>query len=318
MLKYRLTFGPMMIAALLGIIWLDNKLDRIDITDTWIQDLFFGRTYLPAGLIMLGLFLLLITLSVGELAKMFKAKNAQVDFLMLWLSGIVGCTLVYAIPYKMSSESTMAIYASFMVGLFILTLLRLACKKTTKGALLIGSITMFGFIYIGVLPGFYLAIRRWHDAWMIAAIILIIKSCDIGAFFTGCSIGKHKMIPWLSPKKTWEGLIGGVLFSGLVAAVLVAIGNELDINGRYETIHGVWQFHEYNYPRWFGFIVGMLFGLLGQAGDLTASMFKRDAEIKDSGSLIPGFGGLIDVLDSPVLVAPFAYWVLVVAEYFAR
>ncbi|QDU34692.1 Phosphatidate cytidylyltransferase [Poriferisphaera corsica] len=315
MLKYRLTFGPLMIAALLGLIWLDNRLDQIDISGTWMQDLFMGRAYLPAGLVMLGLFLLLITLSVGELVRMFRAKDARVDFLMLWLSGMIGCTLVYVIPYTLDSQTTIAIYASFMAGLFMLTLLRLAFKKTTKGALLIGSITMFGFIYIGVLPGFYLAIRRWHEAWVVAAIILIIKSCDIGAFFTGCSIGKHKMIPWLSPKKTWEGLAGGVIFAGLVSMGMVALGNWTGVLGRFE---GGREFVTHEYPLWFGFVVGMAFGILGQAGDLTASMFKRDANIKDSGSVIPGFGGLIDVLDSPVLVAPFAYWVLVIAEVFSR
>ncbi|QQE12752.1 phosphatidate cytidylyltransferase [Planctomycetota bacterium] len=318
MLKYRLTFGPIMIAVLLGLIWLDNQLDQIVIEGTIWQDLFLGRDYLPAGLVMWVLFLVLITLSVGELVKMFRAKDARVDFFMLWLSGMIGCTLMYVIPYKMQSEATMAIYASFMAGLFMLTLLRLAFKKTTKGALLIGSITMFGFIYIGVLPGFYLAIRRWHEAWVIAAIILIIKSCDIGAFFTGCSIGKHKMIPWLSPKKTWEGLAGGVIFAGLVAMGLVALGNVTEVNGRWEILETGREFVHHDYPLWFGFVVGMIFGLLGQAGDLTASMFKRDAEIKDSGSVIPGFGGLIDVLDSPVLVAPFAYWVLVIAEVFTK
>ncbi len=306
-----------MILGLIALIYFDNKLDDINLQGTFLQPMFLGRTYLPAGLIMLGLFLVLISLAVREIIHMFRAKGLAPDGLMIWLSGIIGCSLIYIIPFQTDSQTTIAIYASFMVLLFMFTLIRLAIRKMTTGALIAGSLTMFGFLYLGVLPGFYLAIRRWHSAWVIAAIILIIKSCDIGAYFTGCSIGKHKMIPWLSPKKSWEGLVGGILFSGLVAVGLTALGNYLGVTGKWMgggADGGDRFFQAHHYPLWFAFVVGVLFGLLGQAGDLTASMFKRDAAIKDSGSFVPGFGGLIDILDSPVLVAPFAYWVLIIAE----
>ena len=101
----------------------------------------------------------------------------------------------------------------------------------------------------------------FHGSTMILVmILLVVKATDIGGFFGGRALGKHKLIFWLSPGKTWEGLIfGGVL------------------------------------------------GGIGQAGDLLESLMKRDAEVKDSGALVPGFGGILDIIDSPLLAAPFAY-----------
>jgi phosphatidate cytidylyltransferase len=69
-----------------------------------------------------------------------------------------------------------------------------------------------------------------------------------------------------------------------------------------------------HYPLWYAALAGLLLGLIGQFGDLVASLFKRDAGIKDSGSSIPGFGGVLDVIDSPIVVAPFAYWLLMLVR----
>ena len=118
-------------------------------------------------------------------------------------------------------------------------------------------------------------------------ILLCVKMTDIGAFFTGRAIGKHKLIPWLSPGKTWEGLAGGLVLSGIVGACFAPSIVDLE---------------------WYkGALFGILIGGIGQLGDLLESMMKRDADVKDSGDLIPGFGGMLDVIDSPLLAAPFAY-----------
>jgi phosphatidate cytidylyltransferase len=308
MLKYRLVFGPLMIAGLIGMLILDHRIDQIDIEGSFVQSLFLGRKYLPAGLLMLCLFLVLVMVGVRELQRMFQAKGIAIDALVLRLSGLLGCTLIYLIPYTLDSQLTLAIYATVIAGLFVLTVVRYAWQRRTDGALVAVSVTMFTFIYLGLLPGFYLAIRRWHSAAVIAGVILIIKACDIGAYFTGRAIGRHKLIPWLSPGKTWEGLIVGVLFSGLVAVVVVQLGHE--VTGRWVPDEQGRHFVSHAYPLWYAACAGLLFGLVGQVGDLIASLFKRDAGIKDSGRAIPGFGGLIDVIDSPILAAPLAYWLL--------
>jgi len=126
---------------------------------------------------------------------------------------------------------------------------------------------------------------------IIVMILLVVKSTDIGAYFGGRALGKHKLIPWLSPGKTWEGLLCGLLTAGAVGAVCAKWINPPN----------------YHLEWWKGLIFGMVIGGIGQLGDLLESLMKRDAEVKDSSNLIPGFGGVLDVIDSPLLAAPFAY-----------
>jgi phosphatidate cytidylyltransferase len=311
MLRHRLIFGPIMIGLLVAAFYADDQLDRIDIAGTWAQTLFAGRNDLPAGLLMLFVFLVLCALGARELVYLVAAKGIAVSPLMVWLSGTVGLLLIYILPYQLDSQVTIAIYASVMAVLFGVALLLHTRGERTEGAIAVASSTMFAFLYMGVLPGFYLAIRRWHSAWLVAAIILVCKSFDIGAYFTGRAVGRHKLIPWLSPGKTWEGLIGGAVTSGVVAVLLAEAGNVIGLWKRWVDAEGAGGvFEAITLPLWPAAVAGVVIGLVGQAGDLMASLFKRDAGIKDSGRSIPGFGGIIDVIDSPIIVAPVAYWLL--------
>jgi phosphatidate cytidylyltransferase len=127
-------------------------------------------------------------------------------------------------------------------------------------------------------------------------VLVTTKSCDIGAYFTGRAIGRHKLIQWLSPGKTWEGFFGGVLFAGVVGGIGAWVLSEVGVNSPSSIAIGT--------------LAGLAFGVVGQAGDLIASLFKRDAGIKDAGHVLPGFGGVLDVLDSLLLALPVAYWIL--------
>ncbi|MEX0776480.1 MAG: phosphatidate cytidylyltransferase [Phycisphaeraceae bacterium] len=310
MLKYRLIFGPIMIAALVAVIYFDNRLDRLSIQGTVWQSIFAGRAYLPAGLIMLGLFLAMIPFGTVELCAIFRAKGIAAHAFMVGASGMAGCLAMYILPSGLDPQLAVAILTTLVVVLFLATLVQHSWRGRTQGAIAVAGVTLLSLIYMGFLPGFFILIRRWHSAWVILAIILITKSCDIGAYFTGRAIGKHKLIPWLSPGKTWEGLIGGIVLSMIVAVGVVALGNQLGENGSYSKGTAERVFHEEHYPLWAAACAGMLIGAVGQFGDLIASLFKRDAGIKDSGTSIPGFGGLLDVADSPLIVAPLAYWLL--------
>ena len=313
MLKYRLIFGPIMIAAFLGVVVLDSALDHIDLTGTALEEL-FGRRYLPSGIPLLIFMAGLIVLGARELCRIFRTKGVMIDTPVIMLSGVLGLVLFYAIPHGLQTQTAVAIYGSAMAGLFLTTLVIHSRQERTEGAIHAAAAGMFTFVYLGVLPGYLMAIRSWHSAWTLIAIIGITKACDIGAYFTGRAIGKHKLIYWLSPGKTWEGLIGGMVLSAILATTLAAIGNHYELTGYWHRSDGFRQFQHVHYPLWFVMIAGLLIGLVGQFGDLVASLFKRDAGIKDSGRVIPGFGGVLDVVDSPIVVAPFAYWLLMLVR----
>jgi phosphatidate cytidylyltransferase len=148
--------------------------------------------------------------------------------------------------------------------------------------------------------GFLLALRREHSAWWIVGILLTTKACDTGAYFTGRAIGRHKMIPWLSPGKTWEGLAGGIAFAALVGGLLALASLS-------------WLGSSDQVPIWLGVTCGVVFAIVGQFGDLTMSLLKRGAGLKDSSHVLPGLGGVLDVIDSPLMVAPVAFWIFELA-----
>ena len=115
-----------------------------------------------------------------------------------------------------------------------------------------------------------------------------IWACDTAAYFIGSAIGKHKLFPRVSPNKSWEGSIAGFIFA--VAAFYVSKILMLDFINLTDAI-----------------ILGVIVGTVGQLGDLIESLLKRDAEVKDSSSLIPGHGGVFDRFDSLLLTAPIVY-----------
>lgn len=159
--------------------------------------------------------------------------------------------------------------------------------------------TMIAIVYLGVLPLFLIKLRSIPDVGMLAfsATIFVPKLGDVGAYFTGSLIGKHKMTPTLSPKKTWEGFAGGLAVSVLTAIVINSLGREpLFKNGVVEAIA-------------FGIVVG----IAGVLGDLFESMLKRDAQAKDAAQSLPGFGGVLDVVDSVLFAAPVAYLFFILA-----
>jgi len=151
--------------------------------------------------------------------------------------------------------------------------------------------------YLGLLPCFLVQLQLGRadadaaaGAVALALAIFVPKGCDIGAYFTGRLIGRHRMAPVLSPKKTWEGAAGGL---GL--AVAVAFG----LNAIRPVIPG-------GTAGIVGF--GLTVGLTGMLGDLAESLIKRDCERKDASEIVPGFGGILDVVDAVVFAAPVAYW----------
>jgi phosphatidate cytidylyltransferase len=173
----------------------------------------------------------------------------------------------------------------------------MATYREPGGAVARIALTVWVVAYLGMLPSF-LAQLRWlppapanpsRGVTAIALAIFVPKACDIGAYFTGRLLGRTPMTPALSPKKTWEGLAGG-----LALAILVAVA----LNYFFPVLSNV------GLAAGFGFTVGVA----GVLGDLAESLIKRDCRRKDASQVVPGFGGVLDVVDSILFAAPVAYW----------
>lgn len=275
MLRQRLILGPIMVLAAVLVVWLDVIIER----HTQRVGIAFGS-----------LIAVLITMACWELARILRANNVLVVTPVAVYSGLVGLLGTAFWADEPRALGTLAVLV------MILSLLVHVRHKTIQGVMAAAGGVMLIFVYLGVQGSFWLMLRIEHSAWLVLWLVLVTKSCDIGAYFTGRAIGRHKLIPWLSPGKTWEGLIGG-LFTSMLIAIL-----------------GYWllKFAPDRPSISWGIValMGLVMGGLGQLGDLTASLFKRDAGKKDSSNSLPGFGGWLDVLDSLLLVGPFAFWTL--------
>ena len=186
----------------------------------------------------------------------------------------------------------------FETGFLILFVLGLCLRQffsrnNTAGILAI-STTLFGLMYVPWLLNFIQKINFFPGVlghYYLLYFILITKISDSGAYLVGSLIGRHKMIPRISPGKTWEGFVGAVVVSTLASLVFVHyLGDKLS---GMNALHGT--------------ILGVVLGIAAVIGDLIESIFKREAGVKDSGRFFPGIGGILDLLDSLLFNAPIMY-----------
>ncbi len=283
-LRRRLTLGPVMLALLGGVL---------------LADYAFERHFEVKGLGILTVLLLLVPLANIELARLFTATNARPFRFIASLGGaaiVLHAFLTQFEGFKPIATSTLAF---IMAAVPLASALRKVALRQTEQAILSMAGTLLAVMYLGGLAWFLMAIRVKEGGAVradplfdgstahIVMVLLCVKFTDIGAFFTGKAIGKRKLIAWLSPGKTWEGLAGGVVVAAAVGAACAPWLPEIE-----------W---------WKGLLFGAILGAVGQAGDLLESLMKRDAAVKDSGGSLPGFGGVLDVIDSPLVAAPVAY-----------
>jgi phosphatidate cytidylyltransferase len=204
----------------------------------------------------------------------------------LHLHGLLG---IHGPPSRVNDfETTLLIV--FVLGLCFRQFVR---HEMARG---IGAVstTLFGMMYVAWLLNFIQKINFFpgvEGTWYVLYFIAVTKASDVGAYGLGSLIGRHKMIPRVSPGKTWEGFAG---------ALLVSIGASL-LFSRFAGahLHGLTRAH--------AAVLGLLLGLAAVLGDLIESIFKREAGVKDSGRYFPGIGGILDLLDSLLFNAPLMY-----------
>lgn len=208
----------------------------------------------------------------------------------------------YIIGMASSALLIINAYTKFVeidVFLLILMPLLLAIElfRNRESAILNTGSTLLGILYIGLFASALIGIREFfgfsdllyrEGGYLIISVMVSIWACDSAAYFIGTAIGKHKLFPRVSPKKSWEGAIAGFIFS--IIAMVAAHAVILDFLKLKDAV-----------------IIGLITGIFGQIGDLIESLLKRDAEVKDSSNLIPGHGGIFDRFDSLLFTAPLIY-----------
>lgn len=204
---------------------------------------------------------------------------------------VLGAVLVMGgfLGSRTSGES-MAAFAVLCV-MAVLTA-RLFSPRPVEGALDDVSATLMGILYVGLLFSFQAEIHGGHRGrtWLLF-LYFVIWASDTGAYYAGTAFGKHRLYEKISPKKSIEGLIGGI-----AASVLVAF------------LCSRWLVEELGVAE--SVVLGAVLALVGTVGDLAESLLKRSAGVKDSGALIPGHGGILDRMDSLLFAAPVLFYYL--------
>lgn len=278
MLKYRLVFGTLMTALFAAIVIFDGRMDGT-LTASAADDKPLRGTFLCI------LIALLVIPAHLELSKLAAAKNLKILSPITIIASILFATSWY-LPQLVKISP--AIYLSFLsafslLGLFLYQYIRYGTSEVLANC----GASYFSIIYLGLLGAFALGVRIDFGPWALLMYIFVVKSADIGAYSIGSIFGRHKFSPVISPGKSWEGMAGAVA-TAIIVAILFAVICDIM----------VW---------WLAVIFGFCFAFIGQMGDLAESMIKRDATKKDSASMVPGFGGILDILDSLLPAAPFAY-----------
>ena len=226
------------------------------------------------------------------------------------ISGVIGGLLLMLGTFFHLTTNHLGINDSparandFETGFIILFVLGLCVRqfvsKSNTAGLVAISTTLFGLMYVPWLFNFIQKINFFPFApgspaeagkFFLLYFILITKFSDMGAYAVGSLIGKHKMIPRISPGKTWEGFGGAILVSTGASVAFVYFFGAKMVGMNY--LHAV--------------ILGVILSITAVIGDLIESLFKREAGVKDSGSLFPGIGGILDLLDSLLFNAPIMY-----------
>jgi phosphatidate cytidylyltransferase len=281
MLGTRLWMGTVLVGLAVGVLVLDQFLAP------WYPFLFLliAGLSLPAGL---------------ELRQLLDDRHRP----DVWLccTGLAAAVIANWLPHLPGLNDWQPSPWPWIVGtltaiLLSLFLVEMSRFQTAGNAVHRLAATTWIIGYLGLLPCF-LAQLRWLDEGRpgkgtaaLALAIFVPKVCDIGAYFVGRFLGRHPMAPRLSPKKTWEGAAGGLAFAVLTAVVLDRIlpGSCLGENLAVESVFG------------------LTVGAISMLGDLAESLIKRDCGRKDASHILPGFGGILDVVDSVIFPAPVVY-----------
>ncbi len=303
--KQRVILGVILIAAVVGLFWADAELSRFAPTTqgpAWTVN--WQGLALHGGLVTLVAAALVVaaTAETVSLCRNAGMRPAEGWAVLMAFALTIHPWVARNIQGLTTDRLALWLLVIGLAGSVVAIMLR----RQTAGAIQDIASTWFAAIYLGFLMSFAVRMRQEvagpGGAWLVLYFIAAVKFTDIFAYGTGMAFGRHRLIPWLSPGKTVEGLVGGVVGAAIIAVLLLRAPVIIGIDtAEHPTALGIYG--------WAG-LIGALLGGIGQIGDLMESLLKRGANQKDSARLLPGFGGVFDLLDSVLLAAPAAWALL--------
>ncbi len=233
-----------------------------------------------------------IAFILGGLNEFFALVEHKGIVIERWIG--LGVGLAVPLSIYLGFEPTRG-WELFLITAVFLTLFLLQLRREDSSQAIVGvSTALFGIFYVSWCFSFLIKLRFMEGPalpdgrWLVAFLLLVTKGGDIGAYTVGSLFGRHALNRRVSPGKTWEGVAGGLAFSVAAGAALRPVFPAI--------------------PAGHLLILALLLGILGQLGDLSESLIKRDCQVKDSGATLPGMGGILDVLDSLLFASPVCYF----------
>lgn len=232
----------------------------------------------------------MIGVALMEFFGLVEKKNI---FVYKYAAVMIGMLVPMIIYFQMGTEGYFTLEPFFIVISCLFIFVLQFIRRESAQALTSISVTMFGLLYIAWFFSFFIKIKFLPDGPLLVAFLVIVtKLGDVGAYAVGRTIGRRSLIPRISPKKTVEGTVGGLVFSVVGALASKAYLPKM--------------------PYGHLLALGILLGILALVGDLAESLIKRDCNAKDSGTNVSGFGGILDIMDSLLFTTPIFYFYVVV------
>lgn len=272
MLRWRLVLGTLLVTAIIAFAWLDAQSH-------------------PAGAWLMPVALVLVLLSGQEAMELVAPAGAR---LATWPvhTGNVLLVLAAWLPWVLGWPDGPYLACALLVAVWLLFVVAVKQYESPGGNAARLAAAVLAVIYVGFMLAFAVQLRMKWGIGALASLVVVVKLGDIGAYCVGRLIGRHKMAPTLSPGKTIEGAAGALVFAAIGSWVTLAlIGSQAG----------------FHVPGWRWVSYGLVVGSAGMFGDLAESFLKRDAGVKDSSRWLPGFGGVLDIVDSILLAAPVAW-----------
>lgn len=260
-----------------------NLRKRLPTAVVLLAIVFFVIQYMPLP----GFFIIVQILILASLVEFYNLFRRKKLFPQKTI-GIVFALIISASFYFNSISLGLAIFVCFLIaGLyFVITINRVEKFVSFPSSI---ALTFFGALYLSLTLNYFYPLRVENDSFTIYFLLAVVFLGDTGAYFFGKLWGKRKLAPMASPRKTWEGSFGGIIFAGLGALA-------------------VHQIFLRDVMLWKAILCGILVHAVAQISDPLESLFKRAAGVKDSSNALPGHGGFLDRLDSLILATPFFYY----------